>query len=117
MGASHNALARKRIVLTRSSEQSGILLHKLKGSGAHIIMLPFIEFRPPENSAPLDSALSRLTEFDWVVFTSQNAVRFFCRRLRELGGVPADLPASGPKIVAIGAATCNVARVEGLRVD
>jgi uroporphyrinogen III methyltransferase / synthase len=109
-------LSGKRIVLTRAPEQSGILLDKLKGSGAQVIVLPFIEFRPPEDYGPLDAVLSRLDGFDWIVFTSQNAVRFFCARMRELGRVPVDLP-SPPRIAAIGATIFNVAAMERLRVD
>jgi uroporphyrinogen III methyltransferase / synthase len=114
--AAHRALAGKRIVLTRTPDQAGILLHKLKGSGARIIVLPFVEFRPPDDLAPLDAAISQLAEFDWIVFTSQNAVRFFCSRLRELGRAAVDLP-TPPKIATIGVTTQNIALAERLRVD
>ncbi|HUJ32571.1 MAG TPA: uroporphyrinogen-III synthase [Candidatus Acidoferrum sp.] len=117
MRTADNPLAGKRIVLTRTPEQAGILLHELKGSGAQVIVLPFIEFRAPEDSGPLDAALSRLAEFDWIVFTSQNAVRFFCRRLKELGRDFAGLPAPRPKIAALGAATRDAASREGLSID
>ena len=110
------ALAGKRIVLTRTPEQSDILVHKLKGSGAQIVVLPFVEFRRVEDLAPLDAALSRVAEFDWLVFTSQHAVQFFCERLRELGGAPMDLPAS-LRSVAIGVGTYNAALMERLRVE
>jgi uroporphyrinogen III methyltransferase / synthase len=110
-------LSRKRIVLTRAAEQSGILLHDLSCSGARVVVLPFIEFRPPEEQGPLDAALSRLADFDWIVFTSQNAVRFFCRRLRELGSDVASLPDPPLKIAALGAATSDAAAGEGLNVD
>jgi uroporphyrinogen III methyltransferase / synthase len=107
----------KRIVLTRTPEQSRILLHKLKDSGAQIILLPCIEFRPPEDFAPLDSALDRLAEFDWLVFTSQNAVRFFSQRLRELGRDTPHLHASRPRVAAIGIATRDTALQEGWKPE
>jgi uroporphyrinogen III methyltransferase / synthase len=113
----NQSLSGKRIVLTRTPEQSGMLLRELEGAGAQVIVLPFIEFRPPQDYGPLDAALSRLTEFDWIVFTSQNAVHFFCRRLRELGRNVASLPPPRPKVAALGTATSDRAASEGLGVD
>ena len=112
-----NPLAGKRIVITRAPEQSGALLDELKSSGAQVIFLPFVEFRPPEDCGPLDDALSRLSEFDWIVFTSQNDARFFCGRLRELGRDFVSLPSPRPKIAALGTATSDAAASQGLNAD
>jgi uroporphyrinogen-III synthase len=116
MKLAERPLAGKRIVITRSPEQSGVLTHELKGSGATVISLPFVEFRLPSDTGALDSALARLSEFDWVAFTSPNGVRFFCQRLRELGREPSELPAPLPLVAAIGAATAGAATKEGLAV-
>src|SRR5580700_3787517 len=74
------ALAGKRIVITRAPEQAGELVSALESLGAQVFLLPTVRFAPPESPAELDAALERLTEFDWILFTSQNAVRFFGRR-------------------------------------
>jgi uroporphyrinogen-III synthase len=110
-----NVLAGKRIVLTRAAEQPDELRGELIRRGVLVLVLPCVEFRPPEDCAALDVALSRLPEFDWVAFTSQNAVRFFCRRLRESGRVLPDLTL--PRTAALGKATANAAAKEGLHVD
>jgi uroporphyrinogen III methyltransferase / synthase len=110
-------LSGKRIVITRAPEQAGILLQELKASGAEVIVLPFVEFRPPEDRGPFDAALSRLSEFDWIVFTSRNAVKFFCERLHELGRDLPSVASSRPKIAAIGAVTGDAAAREGLAPD
>lgn len=117
MKVAERPLAGKRIVITRSPEQSGALTHELKGSGATVILLPFVEFRLPSDTGELDSALARLSQFDWVVFTSPNGVRFFCQRLRELGREPSELPAPLPLVAAIGVATASAATKEGLAVE
>jgi len=114
---SKGSLSKKRIVLTRTPEQSEILRDELTERGAQVIVLPFLEFRPPDDYGPLDTALSHLGEFDWLVFTSQNAVRFFSCRLRELGLDLASPPAPRPKIVALGEATSDAAAREGLAAD
>jgi uroporphyrinogen III methyltransferase / synthase len=110
-------LAGRRIVLTRTPQESGILLHKLKGSGAEVIVLPFIEFRPPENRVALDAAIVGLDGFDWVVFTSQNAVRFFSGRLRELGREFTGMAGGRPKTAAVGRATAQALADQHLPTD
>ena len=75
-----------------------------------------VSFAPPENSNDLDSALRRSTEFDWIIFTSQNAVRFLFRRVCELKERRSAQPAR-PRVAAIGAATAQAARNLDIRVD
>jgi uroporphyrinogen-III synthase len=105
-------LASKRIVVTRAPEQAQALVHELERLGAEVILLPVVAFESPEDSGPLDHALGELPTFDWVLFTSQNAVRFFSRRLEQLGlGKPTQ------RIAALGPATAEVARQQGFSVD
>lgn len=117
MKVAADPLAGKRIVLTRTPEQAGILLRALQGSGASVITLPLVEFRDPEDWSPLDAALSRIQSFDWVVFTSQNAVAFLCKRLRQQGLDAASLPLPRPRVAAIGVATGEAVSREGLGGD
>jgi uroporphyrinogen III methyltransferase/synthase len=110
-------LAGKRIVITRAPEQAGELVSALESMGAHVFLLPTVSFAPPQNFAELDAALGRLTDFDWILFTSQNAVRFFCRRWTETGREPAALGSVRARVAAVGAATAQVIAAEGMQVD
>lgn len=114
MANADKPLASKRIVITRAPEQAPTFFRALNEAGADVTILPCIDFVPPEDWSAVDSALSRLPQFDWIAFTSQNAARFFSRRARELNLAPLDLRASGPKIAALGTATAEVAKREGL---
>jgi uroporphyrinogen-III synthase len=105
-------LAGKRIVVTRAPEQAGELIRTLEHLGADVILVPAVAFSSPEDSGPLDRALQELGQFDWVLLTSQNAVRFAALRLKQLG-----LPPATRRIAAIGAATAAAARQEGFHVD
>ena len=78
-------LAGKRVVVTRAPEQASELIRALEALGAEVLLLPTVGFAPAEDPAELDAAFARLAEFDWILFTSQNAVRFFCS-----GGVNPD---------------------------
>jgi uroporphyrinogen III methyltransferase/synthase len=107
----------KRIVLTRSPEQSVALLRALNDSGAEVSVLPCVEFLEVENFALIDDAVRRLGEFDWLMFTSQNAVKFFSRRLRELRCDPISLSEPRPRVAAIGPATRDAAIKSGWDVE
>jgi uroporphyrinogen III methyltransferase / synthase len=110
-------VAGKRIVVTRAPDQAQELVRALESLGAEVLIFPTVRFEVPENWHDLDAALRGIASFDWILFSSQNAVRFFCRRARELGLIPAQVQSPRPLIAAIGPATSQAAEVEGLRVD
>lgn len=110
----HSPLAGKRIVVTRTPEQSSVLLRDLKSTGAEPIVLPCVEFRPPEDCASLDAQLARIADFDFVVLTSPNAAKFFCDALRRVSRSPKELSGMQVEVAAIGATTHLVATLEGI---
>lgn len=109
-------LSGKCIVITRAPGQGEDLRAGFALQGARVIELPCVEFRELLDSAELDAALRNLGTFDWLLFTSQNAVQFFARRARGLGIDPARLPQSHPRVAAIGPATAQAAASEGFSV-
>jgi len=102
----------KRIVVTRAPEQAEELTRLLEHLGAEVILLPAVMFSVPDDAHALDRALHELGHFDWILFTSQNAVRFTALRLRQLG-----LPPTVQQVAAVGPATADAAGREGFRVD
>jgi uroporphyrinogen-III synthase len=109
-------LAGKRVVVTRAAEQSAELTARLQEYGAEVIHLPAIAFAPPDDTAPLDAAIERLASFDWLLFTSQNAVRFFTGRCAELrSGWKAEV--ARLRVAAVGPATQEAAQQAGWKVD
>ena len=113
------------MLVTRSPEQSLELGEKLLAFGALPIYLPTIRFTQL-SSAPLRAALRRIDQYDWLVFTSGNATRFFFSMLDDLtmGSVAAvDVHAimacmdRGLRVAVVGPATAERLRVRGIRVD
>jgi uroporphyrinogen III methyltransferase/synthase len=105
----------KRIVITRAREQASVLRDELAALGAEVIELPTIEIRPPDSWEPLDSAIRRLEEFQYLLVTSANGVRNFLARLAACGR---DLRAlHGLTIGAIGPATAAEFTRTGIKVD
>ncbi len=103
------ALQNKRILITRSRHQAPDLATRLEALGGTPILIPTIEIIPPETYAPLDTALTQLETFDWLLFTSANAVEVFHQRRN---------PSLTPrKIAVIGPATARAVQGIGLHVD
>lgn len=75
----------KRVVITRAKEQAESFSRRLKAFGAQVIEFPTIKFAPPEDWSKVDRAISSLSHYDWLIFTSVNGVRFFFARLEEKG--------------------------------
>ncbi len=103
----------RRVVITRAKAQSSSLVRMLTNLRATPLVLPMIRTIAPSSWTKVDHCVERLDRYDLLVFTSQNAVRFFQKRyqgshpfpvpvacvgkktakvLRELGTSPAYLP-------------------------
>ncbi len=105
----------QRIVVTRPREQGLPASARLEAMGAEVLLAPTVEIGPLANNAPLDAAIDRLSDYDWLVFTSANGVRFFVERLAERGR---DLRALGHlKLAAIGPTTAHALAQIHLRAD
>lgn len=104
----------RRIVVTRSREQGEDLMDMLEERGAEAIPAPMIRIVPPDDVAPLEAACAAAGTFDWIVFTSANAVDSFMTKLLELGDVR-DL--KGVRICAVGPATASKISRFGIRVE
>jgi uroporphyrinogen III methyltransferase / synthase len=74
----------KRILVTRSRQQISVLTNQLTSLGADIVELPTIDIRESEDKLLLDNAIKKLTAYQWIIFSSTNAVRFFFKRLNYL---------------------------------
>jgi uroporphyrinogen III methyltransferase/synthase len=111
-----SSLAGKRIVITRAVAQSSELFEKLLEHRASPISLPLVSFSGPQDFSALDAALRAWQDFDWVLFTSANAVRSVIAR-GAVSGVSFHQPGKMPRIAAVGPATQGEAARSGLAVD
>ncbi|HEV7785882.1 MAG TPA: uroporphyrinogen-III synthase, partial [Thermoanaerobaculia bacterium] len=96
-------LAGLRIVITRSEHQSDGLAAAFAEAGAGVELLPLLEVVPPADPRPLERAATELALYDWLVFTSANAVEAF---LPLTGGA---LPAR-VRVAVVGPATAAALR-------
>lgn len=99
-----------RVVVTRAAHQAEELAAPLRALGAEVILLPLIGIAPPPNPEPLRNAAAHSNEYDWIIFTSANAIYAFAAQLPE----PRQIES---RIATIGAATRETAEQLGFRVD
>jgi len=113
--ASGRALDGIRILVGRARHQASALSSGLRDLGAEVLEIPFIEIRQPRSYRPLDTALKKISEYDWLILTSVNGVESFWERLHKLGFDSNRL--QHLKVAAIGPATARAIEQHGLKVD
>jgi uroporphyrinogen III methyltransferase/synthase len=106
-----------RVLVPRTKEQAGSLSARLRSYGSVPEEVPTISVEPPRNPQQMDKAIRGLVEgrYEWVAFTSVNAVRAVREKFDEYG---LDARAfSGLKIAAVGEKTAEAMEAWGLRAD
>ncbi len=105
----------RRVLVTRPRDQAAELVERLAAMGAQAIEAPMIRIDPPEDPGDLLQAAADPAAFDWIVFTSVNAVDAFMHAL--LDG-ERDLRAlHGPRLCAVGSGTAERLARYGIKVD
>lgn len=107
-------LAGRRVLVTRAAHQAGKLSDALRAKGAEPVEVPILEIGPPHDFAPLDQALERLSDYDWLVLTSANTVRAIVERSGAVGTLLR--LSENVRVAAIGSATAEAARQAGFHV-
>ncbi|HZS53103.1 MAG TPA: uroporphyrinogen-III synthase [Bryobacteraceae bacterium] len=105
-----NPLEGMRVVVTRATHQAEDLARPLRDKGAEVILVPVIGVAPPKDPEPLRAA-ARSNAYQWIIFTSANAVNAFAGEMRRAGR------RSMARIAAVGSATREAAEAKGFRVQ
>ncbi len=105
----------KRVVVTRTRKQAGVLSTKLRDLGAEVFELPTIRIDPPKDLRAFGELVQDAHSYDWLIFTSPNGVESFFdmfyklyKDAREIGNV---------RIAAIGPGTKDKIKQYHLDVD
>jgi uroporphyrinogen III methyltransferase/synthase len=105
----------KRVLVTRPREQAAELVDLLTALGAESIEAPMIRMAPPDDPDPLLRAAASPEDFDWIIFTSANAVEAFMTAL--LDGERDIRALKGPRLCTSGTATAERLAKYGIKVD
>ena len=105
------------VLVPRTKDQAGEMSEKLVSHGALPIEVPTIAVEPPRSPAQMERAVKGLVDgrYQWVVFTSTNAVRAVWEKFNEFG---LDARAfSGVKIACVGQSTADRVRAFGIEPE
>jgi uroporphyrinogen III methyltransferase/synthase len=103
-----------RVLVPRTKDQAGVMSDRLAIHGAIAQEVPTIAVEPPRSPTQMERAVKGLVDgrYQWVVFTSTNAVRAVWEKFAEFG---LDARAfSGVKIACVGTATAEKVRSFGI---
>jgi uroporphyrinogen III methyltransferase/synthase len=106
-----------RVLVPRTREQAGALSQQLTRFGAVGVEVPTISVEPPRTPQQMERAITGLVSgrFQWVVFTSANAVKAVREKFEEYG---LDARAfAGLKVAAVGEQTAAALTAFGVRPD
>ncbi len=98
-----------KILITRPRTQSSSFGEALLAAGLEPIYFPVIEINSIKDNLELEQALSQINKYDWVVFTSVNAVVAVFDQLKEYSSLP--------RIAAIGPKTADALQAQGMTPD
>jgi uroporphyrinogen III methyltransferase/synthase len=103
-----------KVLVPRTKDQAAEMSERLRSHGAIPVEVPTISVEPPRSPAQMERSVKGLVDgrYQWVVFTSTNAVRAVWEKFREFG---LDARAfSGVKIACVGEATAEKVRGFGI---
>jgi uroporphyrinogen III methyltransferase/synthase len=113
--AGEKPLSGRTVMITRARAQAAEFAAALEEAGARVVACPTIEIVAPQSYAGLDEAIENLFGYDWLVFTSANAVEHFLRRLASLGKDVSELDSL--RVCAVGDATSERLVAAHVHVD
>lgn len=105
----------KRIVVTRARAQASRLVEAINELGGEAIEFPSIVIKTEEDLSGLHNAYQHLGSYDWIIFTSVNAVEIFFAQMKSEDIDIRSL--HGINLCAIGPATRDSLQDRGLKVD
>jgi len=105
-------LAGIAVLVTRAREQSSGLLKDLTARGADVTVIPAVSISPLPEPEGLARAITRIDNYDNIVFTSTNGVAFTLQLLEHQGIKPRDFPPA----LCVGEKTAGVWKGAGGRV-
>lgn len=74
----------RRVLVTRPRAQAGALCSAIVAAGGEAVLIPAIEIGDDFDHSGFDRAIGELDSYDWIVFTSANAVEAFFSRIEAL---------------------------------
>ena len=108
-------MTRPRVVVTRPADANDRLTERLEALGCEVVAAPAIRIGPPRSYEALDALVRAPDRYEYLLFMSRNAVRYYVQRARRLRRGEPLVPA-GVQVGVVGSATEAVAERAGMDV-
>ena len=105
----------KRVVVTRTRQQAGVLSQHLSVLGADVIEVPTIRIEEPNDLLGFGELVQDCHKYDWIIFTSPNGVDAFFKMFDKLYNDARSIGAA--RIACVGPGTADKVRERHLAVD
>ena len=105
----------KKLVVTRTRDQASDLVASLEENGANCLEFATISLQPPDSWEELDHALADPGKYQWIIFTSINAIDAFFNRLQHHGLDSRSL--HNCRVAAVGRVTADCLLAHGIAAD
>ena len=116
MNKVYSPLNKRNIIITRAKDQISEVKIMFQNAGAKIFDLPALIIDYPDNIKPLDNALNDIDNFEWIIFSSCNGIKFIQNRLIERG-LSLQNYSETLKIAVVGEKTSQYLKKTGLKAD
>ena len=104
-----------KVLITRPRKQAQTFADALEEAGFTPIFFPVIQIRAMDDLSALDEAMAQIDSYEWIIFSSTNAVDVFFDAVGAQHVAPLQLRL--PKIAAIGSKTEASLRSRGVDAD
>jgi uroporphyrinogen-III synthase len=101
------------VMVTRPKPQGEQICEQIKSAGGRAIYFPTIEIQPPKNPSEFLQSITRLDQYDWVIFVSPQAVYQSASVIRQQWP---QFPV-GVKVAALGGGTADALRQANIPID
>lgn len=103
-------LSGKKILITRSKDNSENAFKLLEEKGAEVFYIPTIKIVPVDDYSDFRRALIDINKYSFIIFTSVNAVNFFFEKAK-------DIDLSKLLVAAVGKKTAQVCEENNIPID
>lgn len=104
-----------RIGITRAINQAEPQIQRALQLGADPVVMPLIEIVIPEKNSELETSLNKISDYEWIIFTSANAVHALLQAIRRMDKDLRIL--ANCKFACIGPASADALREYHLKAD
>jgi uroporphyrinogen-III synthase len=78
----NKSLSGKTILITRDKQQSFSFIEQVEALAGKCLVFPTINISAPKDWSECDRHLQKIHDYDWIIFSSANAVRYFLERFK-----------------------------------